>query len=802
MRRLLVGPAGAGTSRTVASEVRARLERGDARFGVLVPTATMAHRMRQDLAARGFILHSGTVRTIADFVESLAPAVAQPSPAAHQYLVRQALETLNPPEFRALASSPGLIATLARAQEELYNAGCDALRLEALTGMGVLRGGAWNSFAAVCAEVEKQMLRRGFALRAARVSSVAAAIRHAAPLEFPASYWDGFFSLTLAERELVKALPAGADVTITLPEWPGAAATMTRLASAGFEIVRDDRVPSVPAEELVEGASVDDEVEEIALRMREAHRGGRSWKDMLLIVRAALPYLPLLKTTLARFGIPARAHFTSQLSHWGEALGPALSAKLPSEDDVQAWQRRAALESAVLEALEDARRWMDPAPDSIAALAIRAPEFLRNTPVRIRDSREDAVSIVDVFEARQWRVPEVFVCGFIEGQFPRRPPLEALLTAEARRRIAEQGIPVDTDMDRARREDFLFEVARTRAAERLTLSWHRFDAKGEPVARSRWLDHLPQRPAQARAVRLNPWSVPPRAQPPALLGDLARGQLRKTHARIRATALESFLQCPFQFYGRSTLGLEPSAAEEDPLDARELGTLIHKVVAAWYQRRNAFIEFLFEDEWAKFVTADQIPAGYRAELARATLLRSLSHLAAEPRIEAGWAIKVEHAVELLWEGVRISGRIDRFDVGPERRARAFDFKYSAKAGIEKRFRKTEEGLSVQGGIYLIGLREQGYRPEAFEFAALRGEIAWKGWSGTEVSELMAQAEAVTRAAIPKILAGEIRPDPADRDLCRFCEFRDACRVQGGMPQGSTAASAAGGIAESARVETS
>ena len=136
-------------------------------------------------------------------------------------------------------------------------------------------------------------------------------------------------------------------------------------------------------------------------------------------------------------------------------------------------------------------------------------------------------------------------------------------------------------------------------------------------------------------------------------------------------------------------------------------------------------------------------------------------------------------MEVEIAGVRVRGRIDRFDIGPEKRVRAYDFKYSGKAGVEKRVRKTEDGLSVQGGLYLLGLKERGFRPESFQFAALRGEIAWKGWEGeAAVQTLISDAAQLTEAAIPRILNGEIHPDPADTDLCRYCEFRDACRSAG------------------------
>ena len=102
---------------------------------------------------------------------------------------------------------------------------------------------------------------RGLGFRHAR-------LRSAAPAVLPANViLDGFFTLSAAETELVLALGARADVTITLPDWPGSQAVRKTLLSAGFE---EQRLSSALRSAIRTGfsaATIEREVEEIARRI-------------------------------------------------------------------------------------------------------------------------------------------------------------------------------------------------------------------------------------------------------------------------------------------------------------------------------------------------------------------------------------------------------------------------------------------------------------------------------------------------------------------------------------------------------
>src|SRR5205085_4096689 len=72
--------------------------------------------------------------------------------------------------------------------------------------------------------------------------------------------------------------------------------------------------------------------------------------------------------------------------------------------------------------------------------------------LRVPDARRNVVHVMDAYEARQWELPVVFVCGLIERHFPqyhREDPILGLVSAA----------------DRQLEERFLYDLATTRATE-------------------------------------------------------------------------------------------------------------------------------------------------------------------------------------------------------------------------------------------------------------------------------------------------------------------------------------------------
>src|SRR5205807_8919678 len=96
----------------------------------------------------------------------------------------------------------------------------------------------------------------------------------------------------------------------------------------------------------------------------------------------------------------------------------------------------------------------------------------------------------------------------------------------------------------------------TRATMLVTLSYPEFDARGERNLPSLFLEDLILAPDACRAVRPTPRTPP---TPHAAVEIRAPGLLdilQQKTAKTSPTALELYLQCPFQYFSLRTLRLK------------------------------------------------------------------------------------------------------------------------------------------------------------------------------------------------------------------------------------------------------
>ncbi len=853
--RLLLGEPGSGKTTRVLEEVR----RAGVSARVVVPTATMAEHLRNQLARAGAGVRPSSVVTLAGFVQEIVPEVKGADLADLTLLVGMVLEDRRPAEYAGLVGSPGFAPAVAQALEDLANAGCDSVQWEALGRFGVHAMGALSR---VYEELEGELKTRGMVTRAGQMAAAARQLRDSG-CAAERVWFDGFFQFTRGEVELIRALKDRAAVTVTLPEWEGAQASRDALRQMGFREERLHRLRPEPRVTLLAAPTREREVEEIALRILEEHTAGRAWHEVGVILRSAQPYGPLVETTIARLGIPARAHFAPRLS--GHAVGRfyaalvdavlsgwegsrTLKALQAGAPDRLAYKVREALPFSGLDRMrqlggadavagyEDLTEWATAtatpvewaqrlgglsrfvaapqpggpvAPEALRAFRMRAaamrsfaesveqtaallPEEpillegfwrlamvgLDETSVRVEDPRRDVVHILDVVEARQWELPVVFVCGLVEGEFPRAAAPEALLREDVRIRLRQNGIPVKTRAEREVEETFLFRFAQTRATSETVLSWPQNDEKGQQVLRAFLLDHVSGTDARARSIAVRAADPVERAPRPALQSDDVLQGVRARHPRFRPTGLEVFLQCPFRFFASRTLGIpEPPGLPHERLDALVLGTLVHQVIADWHRGAGSMDE-LFEREWERVLSEKRIPPSHRVEVARVVMLRSLRFYQQDSRPRDGWKTEVEVPLELTVDGAEIRGRADRVDTSPAGECVVYDFKYSSNQGVKNKLKKLDDGELVQGGLYLEALRQAGRTPAGFFFAGVRGSTAWEGSDAKGAAEgFISTALEATKDAVFRISQGDISVRPGDEDACRYCAFLDACRIQ-------------------------
>jgi RecB family exonuclease len=327
-------------------------------------------------------------------------------------------------------------------------------------------------------------------------------------------------------------------------------------------------------------------------------------------------------------------------------------------------------------------------------------------------------------------------------------------------------------------ERALLDVAVSRA-ERMTLSWPAVTSAGEESLPSFVLGTFSGEVVSAQP--LPPTSVGA-YRPPSKAGMVEPEAIRRLMGdgkSWRPTEIECFLQCAFQYLGRYTLKLQPPPpGPSERFDARAQGTLAHKILRRVSENPAQDLTAVLDEELHLLAQRDRIPDSHSMLWHRTAMLRVLRLFLDAPPEREGWHREYEWPFEFdVVEGVRIKGRIDRFD-SLDRRAFAIDYKYSKST----RLRKSE---AVQGGLYLLGLRAAGFTPEGFAYIALRedGETVYYA-----PEPLMPESRERTIQAVTAIAQGDVAVRPADATLCRFCDFRAACRVS----QTVSIASAEGG----------
>jgi ATP-dependent helicase/DNAse subunit B len=859
---LVSGPAGSGKTAFVLERFREALRAGNDAIRLLAPTATLAQHLQNRLAREGFVFRRKLIQTLSGFVEDWAGDAPEAPDTVLYLLVEEAARRVNRPEFASVAHMPGFCASLAHTIEEFSAAGCDSARLASSLPESPL--GA--AFLAVYQEVDRELERRGLAMRAKRLERAAERIESQGLGGIGAIWLDGFHALPDPELRVIEALSHHADLTLTLGDGDATETVRARLHAMGFREERAGRPRATPAMALVRAPAIEREAEEIARRILEQAAAGRPFREMGIIVRTAETYVPVLRSTLERFGIPARFYFDSDMERhaavrfvsgavdamlggWDHArtlqvlrLAPrfadsdvmdrfdfavreqipnaglgalkALLAARPGAERlmhlidalgaIEEWRSFEMAPKDWIVQLRMLRNLFRPDARSLGvslpvteieeevamaaeARAMGIEEFwrtvksvLRLKPLRPTDGRRNVVQVLSAEEARQWVLPVVFVCGMVEKQFPRLHRQDPFFPDATRCRLNAAGIRVRTAAEFEREERALFESAISRATMLTTLSHAEFDARGERNLPSLYLEDLRLAPEESRAVRpaprypgrpLGPTRGPAEIRAPGLLESL-----REKTAKLSPTDLESFLQCPFQYFGRRTLRLKPAPARpQDRLDFLTQGNIVHEVLAAWWPDHGD-IAPLFEDVFARFVEEERIPSGYHTERLHNAMLDDLRGFAADGQWPRGdFQSRMEEKFVLrLDESLAISGKIDRLDTAPDGRAYVIDYKYSNAQSTKDKIK--DENL-LQAPLYVMGVKAAG-----MFYVGLKGAVVYAGWK--EIPEgWLERKKQQTLQVVAEIRAGRVDVAPANPDKCRYCEFRDVCRVEAGYPLG-------------------
>ena len=272
--------------------------------------------------------------------------------------------------------------------------------------------------------------------------------------------------------------------------------------------------------------------------------------------------------------------------------------------------------------------------------------------------------------------PFLLVTGLNEGKVPENITGDPFLPDSLRSQLG-----LRTDADRLARDTYLMQalVESRRAKGRACFIAGKTGSGGDPLRPSRLLFNCAdaELPARARLLFGTPEShtvhYPAttsfllRPSPPA---DLPPE--RHDVQSLAVTGFKDYLACPFRFYLKRVLRMEPLDDRKKEMDAPDFGSLIHEVLSRLAENDElrsssdirALTRFLHQEaaRWMTRQFGGSLPLNLQMQLDAAR--ERLSAVARAQASEAadGWEIVlVEFPVENIIGELRVHGRIDRVD---------------------------------------------------------------------------------------------------------------------------------------------
>ena len=824
--RILAGPPASGKSTRLLAALKDALKRRDWSVRLLVPSATMAEHIRNQLAREGFLLRKSTVTTLSRFVDEFKLAAPAPDAARLESIIATLLDAHCPADFQAVANQPGFIRHLAGAFDSLSLAGVKPQQLE-----GALRD--------VYARTLAALATAKLALRGQRLAQFSAALPDAGLKGISSLLLDGFFSFAKTEIDLMHALSRLVPVQLALPDGAQLAAWNAQCERLPEQLRNPRRHTLVATDRAQEALLIAHRILALAERGVELRRIG-------VLLRNPAAYAPLLETTFGRLAIPSRSYLGLPLSahpvtafhrdflaavdsgwdnafvlaamrwrftglggtaagdelerqvktalpamglgwfpqlmpfeHWPKLrltpleaarqlkrIASLLEAPFQLEDDLDTawqWHQRVSAISALHKIFDETALTLDAnTPILLSELWQASEANLADQTLHERDTRRNVVHLMDLFESRQWELDYVFAPGMAEGEFPQRFSPDPLLTEALKKSFG-----MKTLEDRQAEEHFLFEMLLTRATKELTLSYPRSNDKGDPVLPSLLLASTSARTAPACIV----------AAPTPAFAE-SNGQLQRNYRSARpwsASEFESYLACPWKHFadrGLNLQGLPVSPPER--LNSLLIGTVAHTAIKIWTQDPSRSIEQIGEREFELACRQERVSPGYNYERERINLLRNLRLYARNaPPVPAGWQAFLEQRFSFeLEDGPAVRGQIDRYDLSPDGEVHAYDYKYSKRIGLDEKY-------PIQGALYALALARDPLvkHVSRFSFVALREESRPAVVEGAALENSIQMAQAEIERIVGDVRSGLAPVRPKIPENCEYCDYHDACRIR-------------------------
>lgn len=395
--------------------------------------------------------------------------------------------------------------------------------------------------------------------------------------------------------------------------------------------------------------------------------------------------------------------------------------------------------------------------------ALEASTFVPEAPERAQ------VVVLPFNQLLGRHFPALVVPGCDEVRLAPSPEPPGPWTAAQREVV---GLPPRTQLEATLREGWLHAL-RTPEVDVL---WRKTDDTGEPVLPSPLVQQLllddqgtqAPEPRARRDVTPQPVARPAPAAP-------ALGV-----ARLSASAYEDLRKCPYRFFALRQMGLQETQEIDTDLDKRDFGNWVHEVLRRFHEhlqrepsddraQRVALMDRMAQDvtrdlhmppgEFLPFEAAwPQVREGYLDELAKFEARERAAFESAE----------TEHEIAL--GSVKLMGRIDRIDRGPDGTKLVMDYKTESLSVTQARIKTPYE--DTQLSFYAV-LMEDDHLRAFYVNVGERGETKF-----VEQPQVQEAREALALGILDdlrRIGEGAALQPLGEGMVCERCAARGLCR---------------------------
>ncbi len=394
---------------------------------------------------------------------------------------------------------------------------------------------------------------------------------------------------------------------------------------------------------------------------------------------------------------------------------------------------------------------------------------------------EAVVRIMDFGETRGLEPDCLYFCGLKDGDMPAKPPVDLVLPDSVR---TEYGLINLRRYLSLQKLDFL---RLTGSAGELHLSYP--GVEGDKVFLPSpflpWAGEVPEKVygvfseaefQQRKGSRLLADSI----SELRLRGKAGERLLRKELSMpLRVTDIDAFRRCPRRFFIERVLGLEASEVAEYEVEARLLGTIVHRVME---ELLKLPLDRLDEVRKAVGPVADRIMEDFAIEGYWKRLIREafIEMLPGVLELESGFRAEgfFPHQLEMKVDGevvpgIALKGKLDRID-RREAMFRIIDYKTGASDIGGDVIRK---GKDLQLPLYAAMLRSRGMEIEKAGIYSLR-EVGIK-WIPTKrdkhtLEDYMTASLRYLEDTVAEMRQGSFRAEPLEDFICGTCPEAPFC----------------------------